>query len=197
MTDFLETILRRRSIRQFTPQPLSEDQLAQLVEAGMSAPSAMNSQPWEFVVVTDPEILKKLHLATLFSSQNYTAVICVCGSRRAQKNKAGDRFWVQDCSAAAENILLGATSLGLGGVWIGVYPVTLFIRSVRTTLNLPEDVTPLCLLGLGYPAEEKEPHRDFDGKRIHWQIYEPIKPKGARLFKIRKNEKLLEDVKKK
>jgi nitroreductase len=85
----------------------------------------------------------------------YKAVICVCGSPRVQKNKAGDRFWVQDCSAATENILLAATALGLGSVWIGVYPVTIYVRQVRSILNIPDDVTPLGLIGLGYPAEPK------------------------------------------
>lgn len=193
MDDFLNVIYRRRSIRKFTEAPVEEDVLHDLIRAGMAGPSAMNAQPWEFVVVTDEEILKKIRASLMFAKMNYKAIICVCGSPRAQKNKAGDRFWVQDCSAATENILLAATALGLGSVWIGVYPVTVFIRQVRSILNIPDDVTPLGLIALGHPAEEKEPRTQFDEKRVHWQTFGPPPVRRGPLFKRRKNEEVLEE----
>ena len=192
MNEMIDLIYKRRSIRKFTEKPLSQEILETLLKAGMAGPSGMNAQPWEFVVVTDPEQLKKFRHALMFAKQNYTAVICVCGSPRVQKNKSGDRFWVQDCSAATENILLAATSLGLGSVWIGVYPVTVFVRQVRAILNLPEDVTPLNIIGLGYPAEEKEPRTQYDENRVHWQMYQPAEKPRMRLFRQHKNETVLE-----
>ena len=197
MNEFLEIIYKRRSIRKFTDKPISQDILEELLKAGMAGPSAMNAQPWEFVVVTEPEILKKCRNAMMFAKQNYTAVICVCGSSRVQKNKAGDRFWVQDCSAAAENILLAATALGLGSVWTAVYPVTTSVLQVRAILNLPEDVTPLNLIGLGYPAEMKEPRTQYEEGRVHWQTYGPVEKHRLHLFKPRKNETVLEETKEK
>jgi len=194
MNDFMDVILRRRSIRKFTEAPVSEDSLTDLLRAGMAGPSAVNAQPWEFVVITDPEILKKFRTTLLFAKQNYTALICVCGSRRVQKNKAGDRFWVQDCAAASENILLAATAMGLGSVWIGVYPVTIYVRLVRDILNLPDDVTPLNLIGLGFPAEEKEARTQYEESRVHWQTYAPRAEKRLHLFKHRKNERVLEET---
>jgi len=192
MAELIDLIYRRRSIRKFTNQAMNEDQITTLLQAGMAAPSAMNAQPWEFIVVTDPQILDKLRSALIFAKQNYTAVICVCGSSRQQKNKAGDRFWVQDCSAATENILLAATALGLGSVWIGVYPVAIFVRQIKDILNIPADVTPLNLIGLGFPAEEKEPRTQYDEKRVHWQLYEPVRERKVRLFKRHRNEEILE-----
>lgn len=195
MDDFLNVIFRRRSIRKFTEAPVPEEVLTDLLRAGMAGPSAMNAQPWEFVVITDEEILKKFRTSLMFAKMKYTAMICVCGSPRMQKNKAGDRFWVQDCSAATENILLAATALGLGSVWIGVYPIVLYVRQVRSILNIPDDVTPLGLIGLGYPAEPKEARTQYEEKRVHWQKYAPESEKRLHLFKQRKNEEVLENTK--
>lgn len=195
MDDFLSVIFRRRSIRKFTEAPVPEEVLIDLLKAGMAGPSAMNAQPWEFVAITDPEILQKFRSSLMFAKMNYTAMICVCGSPRLQKNKAGDRFWVQDCSAATENILLAATAFGLGSVWIGVHPIALFVRQVRNILNIPEDVTPLGLIGLGYPAETKEARTQYEEKYVHWQKYAPEPEKRLHLFKHRKNEEVLEDTK--
>ena len=195
MNDFMDVIFRRRSIRKFTDAPVSEDVITDLLKAGMAGPSAMNAQPWEFVAITEPEILKRFRTSLMFAKYNYIAVICVCGSRHVQKNKAGDRFWVQDCSAATENILLAATALGLGSVWIGVYPITLYVRQVRGILNLPEDVTPLGLIALGYPAEKKEARTQYEENRVHWQTYAPVAEKRLHLFRSRKNERILEETK--
>ena len=195
MNDFIDLIYRRRSIRKFTEKAVSTEVLEEMLKAAMAGPSAMNAQPWEFVAVTDPEILQKCRNALMFSKQNYTALICVCGSPRVQKNKAGDRFWVQDCSAAAENILLAATALGLGSVWIGVYPIQTSVLQVRAILNIPDEVTPLNLIGLGYPAETKDPRTQYEESRVHWQTYGPARPHHIPFFRKRKNETLLEKAK--
>lgn len=171
MTDALDLFYKRRSIRKFTEEPLSREQIMDLLKAGMAGPSAMNAQPWEFVVITDNETIDRLRRALVFAKMKPAAVICVLGSRRMQKNKAGERFWVQDCSAASENILLAAQALGLGGVWIGIHPVHLFEAQVRSILNLPDGVTPLNLLYLGHPAEEKEARTQYEEKRVHWGAF--------------------------
>ena len=143
MSDPLELFYKRRSIRRFTDEPVPRDILEEILKAAMAGPSAMNAQPWEFVVITEKETMDKFRAALMFAKMNAPAAICVLGSKRMQKNKAGDKFWVQDCSAATENILLAATALGLGSVWIGVHPVTIFQKQIESILNLPEGVMPL------------------------------------------------------
>lgn len=185
MTDALDLFYKRRSIRKFTAEAISREQLVELLKAGMAGPSAMNAQPWEFVVITDSETINRLRRALVFAKMKPAAVICVLGSRRMQKNKAGERFWVQDCSAASENILLAAQAIGLGGVWIGIHPVHLFEAQVRSILNLPEGVTPLNLLYLGHPAEEKEARTQYEEKRVHWGAF----PGGNEIVPEDDNEK--------
>lgn len=171
MKDFLDVFYRRRSIRKFTEEPVSREDLITLLKAGMSGPSGMNAQPWEFVVVTEKETLTRFRKALMFAKMKGTAAICVLGSKRMQTNKAGDKFWVQDCSAATENILLAATAMGLGAVWIGIHPVHIFERQVKSILNLPDGVMPLNLIILGHPAEEKEARTQYDAKRVQWGAF--------------------------
>jgi nitroreductase len=140
----------------------------------------MNAQPWEFAVIIDPKTLASLRGSLIFAKINAPAAICVLGSERMQKNKTGSRFWVQDCSAATENILLAATALGLGSVWVGVHPVAIFTRAVAKVLNLPKGVTPLNLIFVGYPAETKEPRTQYEDKRVHWGAFPPSEKKGIR-----------------
>lgn len=171
MSDFLDLIYKRRSLRKYTEEPISREDLVTLLRAGMSGPSAMNAQPWEFVVITEQATIERLRRALVFAKMKPAAVICVLGSHRMQRNKAGDKFWVQDCSAATENILLAAEALGLGGVWIGVHPVHMFEEQVKRILNLPEGVTPLNLIYLGHPSELKEPRTQYEERRVHWGAF--------------------------
>ncbi len=166
MSDFLELFNKRRSIRKFTKETVSRDDLVTLLKAGMAGPSAMNAQPWEFVAVTEKEIMDKFRMAIMFAKMNAPAAICVLGRKRVDDYE--DVFWDQDCSAATENILLAATAMGLGAVWIGVHPVHLFKMQIKSILNLPDDVVPLNLIFIGHPAEEKEPRTQYDEKRVHW-----------------------------
>lgn len=167
----LETIFRRRSIRKYTGQPVEPEKLDLLLQAAMAAPSAMNCKPWEFVVVTDPEKLSQFRKRLVFGNRNAHAAIVVCGNPRLSANPAARLFWQQDCSLAAENILIAATSLGLGTVWVGVYPVSEFVRVVRNIVGLPRHVAPLALIYVGYPAEEKPPRTQYDVARVHREKY--------------------------
>ncbi len=162
---FVQTIFARRSIRKYTDKPVSKEDIQTLLEAAMAAPSASNRKPWQFVVVTERETLDRLaeghpHGKMLADA---TLGISVCGDLTEM-----ERFWVQDCSAATENLLLAATALGLGAVWLGVYPRDERIATVRDILDLPEYITPLNLIAIGHPAEEKEPRTQYDEARVHW-----------------------------
>ena len=182
MEDTLTVIMKRRSIRKFTDQPVEKEKIIQLLEAAMAAPSAMNAQPWEFVVITEKSVMDKFRRALMFAKMNAPAAICVLGSSRMQKGKVGDKFWVQDCSAATQNILLAPTALGLGSIWVGVHPVTIFSRQVSHILNLPKGVTPLNLIYIGYPAETKEPRTQYEEARVQWGPFPPAEKKHAKTF---------------
>ena len=174
----LETIFRRRSIRKYTDRSVEPEKLDLLLKAAMAAPSAMNCKPWEFVVVTDPEKLTQFRKRLIFGDRNAPAAIVVCGNPSLSANPVARLFWIQDCSAAAENILIAAVSLGLATVWVGVHPVSEFVRIVREIAGLPRHVTPLGLIYVGYPAEEKPARTQYNAARLHWQIYEKRKKRA-------------------
>ncbi len=171
-TPILEAIFSRRSIRKYTDQPVKKDTITQLLQAGMAAPSARNGQPWEFVVVDEEAGLKALKDAMPLGRYNAPLCIVVCGNPRISPKPTTARyFWIQDCSAAIENMLIAGVGLGLGSVWCGIHPITLLKKRVRAVLNLPVHVTPLGMLEFGYPAEVKEPRTQYDDKRVYWQRY--------------------------
>jgi len=167
----LDSIFGRRSIRKYTDQPVEPEKLDLLLQAAMAAPSAMNCKPWEFVLVTEPEKLAQFRSRLIFGNRNAPAAIVVCGNPRLSTNPAARLFWVADCSAATENILVAAVSLGLATVWVGVHPVGDFVRVVRDIVGLPRYVTPLSLIYVGYALEVKQPRTQFDAARVHWQQY--------------------------
>jgi len=172
MNPTLETIFHRRSIRKYADQLVEPEKLDLLLKAAMAAPSAMNCKPWEFVVITEPEKLAQFRKRLIFGNRNAPAAIVVCGNPSLSTNPAARLFWVQDCSLAGENILIAAEGLGLGTVWVGVHPVGEFVRVVREIAGLPKHITPLGLIYVGYPAEEKPARTQYDEKRVHWQKYE-------------------------
>ena len=167
----LESIFHRRSIRKYTDQAVGPEKLDLLLQAAMAAPSAMNCKPWEFVVITDPDKLAAFRTRLIFGNRNAPAAILVCGNPRLSTNPAARLFWIEDCSAATQNILIAAVSLGLGTVWVGVHPVAEFVRIVREIAGLPRHVIPLGLIYIGYPAEEKSSRTQYAADRIHRQKY--------------------------
>ena len=162
----MEAILTRRSIRKFKGDPVPQDLLDRLLEAAMSAPSAGNEQVWEFVVLTDRRLLDEIPTFHPFAQMLKTApaAILICGDLSRRKYEG---FWVQDCAAATQNVLLAAHALGFGAVWVGVHPNPQREEPVRRLVGLPDHVTPLSLIPLGYPAEHVEPAHRFDPKRVH------------------------------
>lgn len=176
--EVIDLILKRRSIRQFTPEPVDNETLILLLKAAMSAPTACNSQPWEFIVITEQERLDEIRNKYLFARYNALAAIVVCGNVGIAHNSAAQQYWVQDCSAATENILIAAAGMGLGAVWIGVYPYPSNIKRLTEPLGIPETVIPLSMVLVGHPAETKPPRTQYDEHRVHWQCYEPRKRKA-------------------
>ncbi len=164
MEDLLGLMSTRRSVRDFTEQPVTDEQVEAMIQAAMAAPSAQNLQPWHFVVVHKRKMLDKLadvHKYAYMLKKAPLAVV-VCGDE-----KVSERHWVEDTCAATQNMLLAATALRLGGVWISVYPKKKHQNYVRELLEIPEHVGVLCLVALGYPAEEKKAQTQFDPERVH------------------------------
>lgn len=161
----METIFKRRSIRKYTDEPVSEDSILSFIKAGMNAPSAGNEQPWYFVIIDDREILNRIADFHPYAQmlRHAPAAILVCGDPSMEKHEG---YWVQDCSAATENILLEITSQNYGGVWIGVFPREERVEALRELLNIPGNIVPFSLIGLGNPAEHKEPNNKFNNDRI-------------------------------
>jgi len=160
----IPNLFARRSIRKFTSEGVTEEQIDTLLQAGMAAPSASNRKPWHFVVVTDQETRRALADAHPYGKMVAEAPLCVvpCGDP-----SISDDYWVQDLSAATENILLAVVGLGLGAVWCGVHPRRERVAAVRRILGVPEGVVPFALLAIGHPGEDKEPRTQYDAARVH------------------------------
>lgn len=157
-----EALQKRRSVRKFTEEKISEEHIDALMHAAMSGPSAVNVKPWKFCVVESPELLEKLRGTTKFSKMQAPLAIVVCGHHKPLIPEALNGFWVQDCSAATENILLCATDLGLGAVWCGIYPTEAAVEKVKQVLGLGKRETPLNIIWVGHPAEEPEARDQYD-----------------------------------
>lgn len=161
-----EVFQKRRSIRKFTEETVSEEHIDKLLHAAMSGPSAVNMRPWEFCVIEDPAILEKLRGTTKFTRMGAPLAIVVCGKPKALSPGNLAAFWVQDCSAATENILLCAVDLGLGAVWCGIYPNEGSVQKVRETLGLSGHETPLNIIWIGHPAETPDARDQYDEKNV-------------------------------
>ena len=177
----LEVIKARTSIRAYTGEKLSEEQIHTLLDAAMAAPTASNIQPWRFVVITDEAVKAGLYEGERHKSMVTTAgaVIVVCGETTRVRRPHGDNadavpevvpnnYWYEDCSAATENLLLAATALDLGAVWLSCYPNEKSVERIKAYLGLPETVTPLAIVPVGVPAEHPEPKDKWDPEQIHY-----------------------------
>ena len=162
----MDAILSRRSIRKYTEQPVSDEAIHELLKAAMSAPSAGNQQPWQFLVIRERSILDEIPKYHPYSAmlKEASVAILVCGDLKSEKHKG---YWVQDCSAATQNLLVAAQAKGLGAVWLGVYPREDRVAGIRKVLGLPEHIVPLSLIPVGYKGEEKPPANRYDPSRVH------------------------------
>jgi nitroreductase len=164
--DTLEAIRTRRSIRRYTDEPVSDEAVRALLEAAMRAPSAGDERPWHFVVIRDRATLAavaKVHPYGHMAAHAAVAVL-VCGDLAEESHRG---MWVQDCSAATENLLLAAAALGLGAVWCGVHPRPDREDGLRKVLGIPAGVVPFALVPIGHPAETLPPEDRYDPTRIH------------------------------
>lgn len=164
--DALEALRTRRSVRKYAPDPVPEEQVRLILEAAMLAPSAANQQAWHFVVVDDRGLLDRIpefHPYCAFIRQAPLGVV-VCGDLR--RERFGGLFWVQDGSAATQNLLLAAHALGLGACWLAVYPIEERVAGLRKLLGLPDHLVPLNVVSVGRPAEPARSASRYDPARV-------------------------------
>lgn len=169
MNPTLETILTRSSVRAYTSQPVEEEKIELMLRAAMAAPTAVNKQPWAFIVVDDRAVLDSLAARLPFARMAAKAplAIVVCGDLDKALTEVDRNYWVQDCSAATENLLLAAHSLGLGAVWTGVTPREERIAVVRELLSIPQHLVPLNVIPIGYPSGANKPKEKYDVSNIY------------------------------
>jgi nitroreductase len=175
MTDktsiILENIQNRKSVRNFTDEPVAKEILLTLLKAGMAAPSARNRQPLAFVAVTDRLLLDGMGEGLPYTKMLFKAGACivVCGDSKVDLQQGANDLWYQDAAAATENILLAIEAMGLGGVWSALYPYPEREGHVRMMLKLPPEVTPFSIVPVGHPAGSDQPKDKFRAEKIHWE----------------------------
>lgn len=165
----LENIFNRKSVRSFTSEPVSEEHIETMLKAAMAAPTAVNYQPWRFVVVTERAQLDAMAEVLPYAKMLRQAplAIVVCGETTWFDGKENP-YWQQDCSAATENLLLAAEALGLGAVWTGVYPNMELAGPLGEFLGLPETVQPLCAIPIGHHDGTAKPRDKWKPENVHY-----------------------------
>lgn len=166
----MDDIYRRRSIRKYGPGAVPMEQVLRIIKAGMNAPSAGDEQPWAFIVIDDRETLDAITGVHPYSHMLKEAPVAIllCGDLSRERHEG---FWVQDCAAAAENMLLAVTSESLGSVWLGVYPREDRVQGIRRILGIPEQVVPFALFPVGHPGEKKGAKNEFHRDMIHYNAW--------------------------
>jgi len=168
----LKAILERRSYRVYKDAPVPEDVIGNLLKAGMYAPSAMNSQPWEFLVVRDAVKLAALSEIISQWSMLKKAPLCMIVMANANGYRASTaEFFIQDCACSSMCILLAAQAQGLGGVYLGLYPKEKEMDKVRTLFGIPSHIMPFSVLSIGYPDKMIQPHKNFHKHKVHTDTY--------------------------
>ncbi len=168
----LDAIDARTSVREFTDKEVSREQIVTLLRAAMAAPSGRNVQSWHFLVQTQKTVLQELadNLPNApMLAHAPLAILVAADLKVADAGTPGYDYWPLDCSAATQNILLTATELNLGAVWLGVYPVPERAAAVKKILHLPEHIAPFCLTAIGTPARKFEAKKKFNEERVHWE----------------------------
>lgn len=163
-----EAIYKRRSVREFQEKEVSNDIIKALLEDAMAAPSACNKKPWEFYVIRNEEKREAIKKGIKYSNFNSKVLIIVAGNTDNSLTKDDDDYWIQDCSAAIENILISALSFGLGTCWCGVKPVKNRIERVKEILDLPDNIIPLGVIHVGYPKNEIEGRTQYEESKVHY-----------------------------
>ncbi len=170
--DTIKAIMTRRSIRRFKERGIEDRKIETLLRAAMQAPSGHNHQPWHFIVITERRILSAIPEFHAYAKMLHqaTAAIMVCGDMRIEESI---EYINTDCSAATENLLLAAHELGLGAVWLGIYPRERRVQEIRRLLDIPRHIIPIALVALGYAAEDRKAEDRFRPERVHrnrWSV---------------------------
>lgn len=168
----LDNIATRTSIRDYEARPVEKEKIEKMLRAAMAAPTAMNKQPWHFVVVDQRNVLDALAGANPYAKMLKKAplAIVVCGNTDKMIEGGGRDFWIQDASAATENLLLAAHAMGLGAVWTGAYPSEERCISINKVLSLSDNLIPLNMIVVGYPAEQPQPKQKFKEENISYNV---------------------------
>ncbi len=168
----LDNIATRTSIRDYEARPVEKEKIEKMLRAAMAAPTAMNKQPWHFVVVDQRNVLDALAGANPYAKMLKKAplAIVVCGNTDKMIEGGGRDFWIQDASAATENLLLAAHAMGLGAVWTGAYPSEERCISISKVLSLSDNLIPLNMIVVGYPAEHPQPKQKFKEENISYNV---------------------------
>lgn len=171
----IDCIMTRASVRSYTDTQVPDSIIEKILRAGMAAPTAANQQPWQFVVVTEQYLKDSITSAFEYTKmvENCSFAVVVCGDMdnlfKGDIPEGG--FWVEDCSAASENMLLAAHALGVGGVWCGIYPIKEREETLRHILNLPTTLTPLNVMAFGYPSQPVSPKDKWKPEKIHYNTF--------------------------
>ena len=165
--ELYDGLITRRSIRAFKPDPLDRDQVDEIIRAGMYAPSAVNCQPWHFIVIDDRSLMDRIMQIHPYSKMLAEApyAVLVCGDQNLEH---GPGYWVVDCGAATQNILLAAHAKGIGSVWLGLHPREQRKEGIKELFDLPGHIQPFSLIALGYPNEQKPVPDRYKKERIHY-----------------------------
>lgn len=169
----VDNIMTRTSIRDFQDKPLEDEKVEKLLRTAMAAPSARNEQPWSFIVIKDKKILQAIsaNFNNIKMAEKAPLAIVVCGDLDKSIPGDGLTYWVQDTSAATENLLLAAHSMGLGAVWCGIYPIQERVALLKNILKIPENIIPLNVIPVGYPAEDPAPKDKWNPDLIHYNMW--------------------------
>ena len=168
----LDNIATRTSVRDYEARPVEKEKIEKMLRAAMAAPTAMNKQPWHFVVVDQRTVLDALAGTNPYAKMLKKAplAIVVCGNTDKMIEGGGRDFWIQDASAATENLLLAAHAMGLGAVWTGAYPSEERCISISKVLSLSDNLIPLNMIVVGYPAEQPQPKQKFKEENISYNV---------------------------
>jgi nitroreductase len=167
-----DAIFKRRSIRRYTPEKVPDETVKKMLQAAMAAPSAHNLKPWEFVVVRDKQTLEAMaRVCKYWTMLRYADfAVAVLANMDGYPKEIGD-YYVQDCAACTENMLVAAAGEGIGGVWLGCYPTQANMEGVTALLALPGNVVPITVAAFGVPDAQRSPHNEYFEKKVHFEKY--------------------------
>ncbi len=163
----LVALKTRRSIRKYKNHNISDEEIKEIITCAMYAPSAFDYQPWHFMVINKKEIFNDIFKVVTHAEMIKEAshVIIVCGDKKLEENEG---LLIQDISAATENLLLATHSLGLGAVWIGIYPFNEIIKGIKELFRFPDKIIPVSMVVIGYPAEKPEQPERYKQDKVHF-----------------------------